>query len=135
MTNFVYALVATLGTMSVLDGLWLGLVARKFYKTHLGYIMTDKPNWFAAGLFYLIFVVGVTVFIVYPGWKNGEGLLKIALLGALFGLTAYATYDLTNQATLKNWPVIVTVVDLAWGTIIGASVSALSVLLLKTFVK
>lgn len=135
MANFVYAFVATFGTMTVLDGLWLGLVARNFYKTHLGYIMAAKPNWLAAGIFYLIFVLGVTVFIVYPGWKNDDGLLKIAFLGALFGLTAYATYDLTNQATLKNWPVIVTVVDLAWGAVISASVSALSVLLLKSLVK
>jgi len=121
--------------MAVLDAAWLGLIAPSFYKKHIGFIMTDKPNWFAATAFYLIFILGVTIFVVYPGWNNNDSYAKIALLGALFGLVTYATYDLTNQATLKNWPVIVTAVDLVWGTLLTAGVCTLSVILLKAFNK
>lgn len=121
--------------MAILDAAWLGLVAPAFYKKHIGFIMTDKPNWFAAVAFYLIFILGVTVFIVYPGWKNVDSLIKIGLLGALFGLVTYATYDLTNQATLKDWPVIVTIVDLLWGTTLTAVVSVCAVSILRTVIK
>ena len=121
--------------MTVLDAIWLGLIAPAFYKKHIGFIMADNPNWMAAIAFYLIFILGVTVFVVYPGWKNVDSLVKIGLLGALFGLVSYATYDLTNQATIKNWPLIVTIVDLVWGTVLTATVSVLSVSILKTLIK
>ncbi len=134
-SNYIYAFVTSLGAMAVLDAAWLGLVAPAFYKKHIGFIMTDKPNWHAAIAFYLIFILGVTVFVVYPGWKNVDSLVKVGLLGALFGLVTYATYDLTNQATLKNWPHIVTFVDLLWGTVLAATVSVVAVLLLKVFIK
>lgn len=117
--------------MAILDASWLGLVAPAFYKKHIGFIMANKPNWLAALGFYLIFILGVTVFVVYPGWKNVDSLVKIGLLGALFGLVTYATYDLTNQATLKNWPHIVTIVDLLWGTVLTASVSVVAVSILR----
>ena len=121
--------------MSVLDAAWLCFVAPNFYKKHIGFIMADKPNWLAAVSFYLVFILGVTVFVVYPGWKGADSLVKIGLLGALFGLVTYATYDLTNQATLKNWPQIVTIVDLLWGTALTAVVSIVAVLLLRVFIK
>lgn len=135
MSNYLYAFFVSLGTMTVLDAAWLGLVAPAFYKKHIGFIMTDKPNWFAAAAFYLIYILGVTVFVVYPGWKNVDSLLKIGLLGGLFGLVAYATYDLTNQATLKGWPPIVTAVDMLWGTILTAAVSIVAVSILRALVK
>jgi uncharacterized membrane protein len=121
--------------MAVLDAAWLGFIAPTFYKKHIGFIMADKPNWFAAIAFYLLFILGVTIFVVYPGWKNVDSLVKVGLLGALFGLVTYATYDLTNQATLKNWPYIVTIVDLLWGTVLTAAVSVTAVSILKTFIK
>lgn len=120
--------------MTVLDAAWLGLIAPAFYKKHIGFIMADKPNWWAAIAFYLIFILGVTIFIVYPGWKNIDSLVKIGLLGALYGLVTYATYDLTNQATLKNWPPIVTIVDLLWGTVLTAAVSIVAVLILRVVI-
>lgn len=135
MASYLQAFITSLCTMALLDAAWLGLIAPSFYKKHIGFIMADKPNWFAAGAFYLIFITGVTVFVVYPGWKNAESLIKVGLLGALFGLVAYATYDLTNQATLKNWPHIVTIVDLIWGSVLTASVSVVSVALLRTIIK
>lgn len=135
MINYFYAFLTSIGTMAVLDAAWLGLIAPAFYKKHIGFIMADKPNWFAAIAFYLVFILGVTVFVVYPGWKNVDSLIKVGLLGALFGLVTYATYDLTNQATLKNWPHIVTIVDLSWGTALTAAVSVVAVVMLKALVK
>ncbi len=121
--------------MTVLDAAWLGLIAPKFYKKHIGFIMADKPNWFAAAAFYLIFILGVTLFVVYPGGRESWAIVKVGLLGALFGLVTYATYDLTNHATLKNWPAIVTGVDMVWGTVLTAAVSIVAVSILKALVK
>jgi uncharacterized membrane protein len=135
MINYIYAFLTSIFTMAVLDAAWLGLVAPAFYKKHIGFIMAEKPNWFAAVAFYLIFILGLTIFVVYPGWKNPDALLKVFLLGALFGFVTYATYDLTNQATLKNWPYVVTIVDLIWGTALTGVVSVVAVSLLKYFVK
>lgn len=135
MVNYLYAYLASLVSMTVLDAAWLGLIAPAFYKKHIGFIMTDKPNWYAAIAFYLIFILGVTVFIVYPGWKNQDTIIKIMCMGALFGLVTYATYDLTNQATLKNWPAIVSVIDLIWGTVLTAAVCTVSVIVLRYFAK
>lgn len=117
--------------MVVLDAIWLGLIAPSFYKKHIGFIMADKPNWVAATAFYVLFVLGLTIFVVYPGWNNVDSIVKVGSLGALFGLVTYATYDLTNQATLKNWPRIVTAVDLLWGSVLTASVSVVAVSILK----
>ena len=106
-----------------IDIIWLAVVARGFYKKQLGFLLSDQPNWWAAIAFYVLFVAGLLVFAVVPGLQVGS-LRKALLLGAFFGLVTYATYDLTNQATVKNWPWIVTVVDLAWGTVLAASVTA-----------
>jgi uncharacterized membrane protein len=108
-----------------MDMLWLGLVARSFYQQHLGFLMSPSPNWFVAILFYLLFIVGILFFVVVPGLESGS--LKATLLrAALFGLITYATYDLTNLATLKDWPVLLSVVDMLWGTFLSLSVSWVS---------
>ena len=113
---------ATLIAFFVIDMLWLGLVARTFYRKYLGFLMAPSPNWLAAIIFYLLFVVGILVFAVLPGLETNS--LKTTLLrAALFGLIAYATYDLTNLATVKDWPLIVTIVDLIWGTVVSVAVS------------
>ena len=118
------------GTMVVLDAVWLGLVAPSFYKKHIGHLMSTQPNWIAAGLFYLLFIAGLMFFVVYP-LRESATLLKVGLSGALFGLITYATYDLTNNATLKDWPVIVTIVDMLWGSVLTAGVSTASVAILR----
>jgi uncharacterized membrane protein len=115
-----------LGFLAI-DIVWLAFVARSFYKRHLGFLLSDQPNWWAAAVFYLLFIVGLLVFAVVPGLQ-ASSLRKALLLGAFFGLVTYATYDLTNQATVKNWPWIVTVVDMAWGTVLAASVTTISYL-------
>ena len=118
---------ATFIAFFAIDMVWLGFVARTFYRKHLGFLMATSPNWLAALVFYLLFIAGILVFVVVPGLETDS--LKTTLLrAALFGLVAYATYDLTNLATLKNWPVLITVVDLAWGMVLSVAVSYVSFL-------
>ncbi|HMV29032.1 MAG TPA: DUF2177 family protein [Anaerolineales bacterium] len=117
-----------------IDSLWLGLVAPSFYKSQIGYIMAENPNFLAAGLFYLLFIFGMVVFIVEPGVRE-QTLMQAVARGALFGLVTYATYDLTNLATLEGWPILVTVVDLIWGTVLSAAVTLVSVWAGKRFIK
>jgi uncharacterized membrane protein len=112
----------TLIAFLAIDMVWLGLVARTFYRNYLGFLMTPTTNWIAAVLFYLLFILGILVFVVVPGLQDNS--LKATILRAvLFGLVTYATYDLTNLATVKNWPVLITVIDMAWGTILSVVVS------------
>jgi uncharacterized membrane protein len=98
-----------------IDAIWLGLVAPKFYKEQIGHLMADKPNLIAALVFYLIFIVGVVYFVVNPA-VEAQDMTKLLVSGILFGFITYATYDLTNLATLRDWPIKVTIVDLIWGT-------------------
>lgn len=109
----------------IIDGLWLTLIAKNFYVKHLGFLISKTPNLVAAGIFYLIYVFTMVVLIISPAIQNGS-LRSAILTGALFGLCAYATYDLTNLATIKNWPVLVTVVDLIWGTFLSGAVAGIS---------
>ena len=113
---------ATLVTFLVIDMIWLGLIARGFYAKHIGFLLSAKPIWSAAILFYLLFVAGVLVFVVLPG-LNANSARRVLLLGAFFGLVTYGTYDLTNLALVKDWPWIVTAVDMCWGAILAAIVS------------
>jgi uncharacterized membrane protein len=113
---------ATLVGFFAIDMVWLGLVARSFYKKSLGYIMAPTVNWFPAIIFYLLFIVGIMVFVVLPGVKENS-LQSTILKALLFGLITYATYDLTNLATINQWPLAVTVVDLIWGMVLSTIVS------------
>lgn len=113
-----------------IDMVWLGLIANDFYKKHIGFLMTKDVNWIAALIFYLLFIAGLVIFVISPAIEKNS-LSSALLLGALFGLITYATYDLTNLATIKNWPLIVTGVDLLWGMILSTSVSAVSFLIAK----
>jgi uncharacterized membrane protein len=115
---------ATFVGFLAIDFVWLAFVARGFYRQHLGFLLADQPNWWAAITFYLLFVAGLVVFSVAPAVQAGS-LWKAFLLGSFFGLVTYATYDLTNHATVKNWPWIVTLVDLCWGMVLSSSVSCI----------
>ncbi|MBN2345137.1 MAG: DUF2177 family protein [Candidatus Aminicenantes bacterium] len=119
---------ATLAFFFLIDMVWLGLVAKNFYRSQLGEMLNPKVNWAAAILFYLLFVAGLQFFVVAPALAGG-GALAALWRGALFGLIAYATYDLTNLATLRGWPLRVTVVDLAWGAVLGGAVSFFAALI------
>lgn len=112
-------------TFLVIDGIWLTVIAKNFYAKHLGYLMAPKPNLTAAGIFYLIYIFTLVVLILTPALEKGS--LSTAIwTGALFGFCAYATYDLTNLATIKDWPVLVTVVDMIWGTFLSGSIAGIS---------
>jgi uncharacterized membrane protein len=124
----------TLVVFFLIDMVWLAVVAKGFYRKHLGPLMGPKVVWPAAVLFYLLFIVGLVIFVVRPALVDGQP-LQALVLGALFGLISYATYDLTNLATLKDWPLIVTVVDLVWGSVLGGLVSFLSALLGRSLFK
>jgi uncharacterized membrane protein len=119
---FIKLYLAALAAFFALDMLWLGLVARSFYRKQLGFLLSPAPNWGAAIVFYLLFIAGLLVFVVLPGLSSGS-LPRTLVLGAFFGLVTYATYDLTNQATLKDWPWLVTLVDIAWGILLATLVS------------
>lgn len=119
---------ATLFAFLCIDAVWLGLVARGFYGRHLDAMLKPNPNWLAALLFYLLFVAGVLVFVVVPAAQH-DSAKRALVYGALFGLVTFATYDLTNLATIKDWPLIVTIIDLVWGTSLGAVLSFLGFLM------
>jgi uncharacterized membrane protein len=104
------------------DMVWLGVAAKNFYAKQIGFLMKANVNWAAAILFYLLFLVGLVVFVIAPAVERGSW-VRALLFGALFGLISYATYDLTNLATLKDWPLVLTVVDLTWGMVLAGSVS------------
>jgi len=123
--NTVLLYLVTLAIFFLIDMVWLGLVAKNFYRSQLGEMLSPKVNWVAAILFYLLFIAGLQLFVITPALQSG-GALAALWRGALFGLIAYATYDLTNLATLKDWPLLVTVVDLAWGALLGGAVSFLA---------
>ena len=125
MTYYLKLYFATLIAFLAIDMVWLGFVARNIYQKYLGFLLTPTTNWIAAVLFYLLFILGILVFVVVPGLEKNS--LKVTLLcAALFGLITYATYDLTNLATVKNWPVLITVIDMAWGTVLSVVVSYIS---------
>jgi uncharacterized membrane protein len=104
----------------VIDLLWVGVIGNAFYARHLGYLL-GEVRWVPVILFYLLFVLGFTYFVTYP--LVAAPLYKAVLTGAFFGLVAYATYDLTSNALIRDWPVIVTVVDMLWGAVLGACVA------------
>ncbi len=105
-------------TMLVIDMVWLGVIARPLYQQGIGHLMAPQPNLWAAALFYLLYPVGVVLFAVMPNAASTA--LHTALMGAAFGLFAYATYDLTNLATLKGWPLGLSVIDTLWGAAVSA---------------
>jgi uncharacterized membrane protein len=130
--QIVYLYLVTVPVFFVIDMIWLGVVAKDFYQQQLGYIM-GPVNWTAAIVFYLVYIVGILLFAVYPALQEGS-IMKALLFGALFGFFTYATYDFTNLATVKDWPLLVTVVDVMWGTFLGSSVAVVSYYLGKTFI-
>ncbi len=105
------------------DGLWLGLLARAFYRRHLGYLFADRFVWGAAAAFYLLHAAGVVYFAVLPALREGGGWPRLLFSAAVFGLMTYGTYDLTNWATVRDWPAVVVLVDMAWGVAISLVVA------------
>ena len=131
---FIKLFLIALPVFFAIDLVWLVLVAKKFYNSQIGFLMRPDINWYAAVIFYLLFICGLVVFVIIPAIEK-HSLTHALFYGALSGLITYATYDLTNLATLKDWPLLVTAVDLAWGMVLSASVSVITYLIANVWIK
>lgn len=120
----------TVPVFFLIDMLWLGLIAKGFYREKLASFLSPTVNWPAAIIFYLLFIIGIIYFAVSPG-RAKDSLTITAMYGALFGFFTYATYDLTNLAMLKNWPLSVVVVNILWGMVLCSIVASVSFLISK----
>ena len=131
--NFIFYLklyALTVPIFFIIDIIWLGVVAKEFYRRKLEFILSPQVNWTAAVIFYLMYIAGILFFAVRPAvisnsWAQAAG------LGALFGFFTYATYDLTNMATIKDWPLVIVVVDIVWGVCLCTMVATISFIISK----
>lgn len=116
--KYLFLYLLTFAIFLAIDFVWLNFIAKNLYAQKIGHLLADNPNLVPALIFYLLFIIGVIIFAVLPGYES-KSLLKVVLLGALFGCLTYSTYDLTNLATLKDWSLSVTIIDIIWGTAIS----------------
>jgi uncharacterized membrane protein len=123
MSKYLAAYAAAALVMVALDAVWLGLVAKTYYQQGIGHLMAENPRVLVAALFYALFVVGLVIFVVAPGGQTGTWQSTL-LRGVMFGFITYATYDLTNLATLKDWPIGLSLMDMAWGATVSAAAGA-----------
>jgi uncharacterized membrane protein len=129
MKKYLILYLATTVVLVLIDGVWLGVIAKDFYRSRIGHLMALEVNWWAAAAFYLIYPAGVVIFANNPALAGGAWSMAL-LYGALFGFFAYATYDLTNLATLRNWSVSLTALDMAWGALVTGVSAAAGVLVM-----
>lgn len=127
LVHYLYLYLLTVPVFFAIDMLWLGVIAKDFYQEKLGHLL-GKVRWIPAVIFYLFFIVGIIFFAVSPALEMGS-LTQALLVGIFLGLLTYATYDLTNLATLKDWPISVVIVDMLWGAVLTGSVASLSYLI------
>lgn len=120
--NFVKMYVIALIVFIAIDAIWLGLIAKNLYQKEIGHLMSDSVNYIAALIFYLLFLVGLVYFVINPAIID-RNITKLIISGILFGIITYSTYDLTNLATLKDWPIKVTIIDLIWGSFVSTATS------------
>jgi uncharacterized membrane protein len=114
----------------IIDMIWLGVIAKGFYRNALEPLLTPNVNWIAAIIFYMLFLVGILIFALLPGMAK-RSLVYTIELAALFGFIAYATYDLTNLATLRDWPLTLSIVDMIWGSFLSASTATMTYLIMS----
>ena len=131
--DFLIKMLVAGGVMGVIDFVWLSVVANKFYKSQIGTLLLEKPNAIAAVAFYVIYVIGIVVFVLSPALEKNSW-QHAAFYGALFGFIAYATYDLTNLATLKGWTLKLVVVDLLWGAVLTGGVAVISYWVIRQWI-
>ena len=130
MILYLKTILISLFVFIVIDLIWLTLIANKLYSEELAGILKEKINFIPAIIFYIIFLIALSIFVVVPALNEGS-LKKAVLLGALFGLVTYATYDLTNYATMKGFPLKIVLIDLTWGTFLGMMTSTVTYLIYK----
>lgn len=120
--NILVSYVLTFIVFLIIDMAWLGFIAKNLYQKYLGTFLSDKVNWTAAFIFYAIYIIGISIFVIYPAVQK-DSMLNALVMGALLGILAYATYDLTNLATLKGWPIQIVIIDIIWGAVLTSLVS------------
>ena len=131
MTSPILTFLVAAVIFSVIDFIWLGLVAKQLYRRYIGFLLRDKANIPAAIIFYTLFIIGLIIFVINPALnRENDQIYYAALYGGLYGLFTYATYDLTNLSTVKGWPLTITVIDLAWGVVISTITASVTVLVL-----
>ena len=131
-TKLIFSYTLTFLVFLAVDLTWLGFIAKDLYKKYLGDFLSEQVNWAAAIVFYLLFIVGIFIFCILPAVEK-DSLRSAITLGALFGFFTYATYDLTNLATLKNWPLPIVFIDLTWGAVLSGIVSTAGFFITKYF--
>jgi uncharacterized membrane protein len=131
--SLAFAALGMWGMLAVLDFLWLTTMTKLFYRPRLEALLNEQPVWPPALLFYVLYGVGLLAFVLRPALSDGSGLPAVFFWGCLFGLVAYGTYDLTNHATIRDWPLAVTVVDMAWGAFISGVSAVAGVWLARKF--
>ena len=129
-TKLIISYALTFVVFFIVDMAWLGLIAKDLYKKYLGGFLSEQVNWTAAVIFYLLFIVGVFIFAIMPSVEKNSVVSAITL-GALFGFFTYATYDLTNLATLKGWPISIVFIDIIWGSVLTGIVSTAGFYIVK----
>ena len=129
MMQFFKTYIVVFVVFMVVDMLWLGILAKKLYRDQIGFLLKSDVNWTAAIVFYLLYVVGLIVFVVEPAILRASASYAL-FAGMFFGFVTYATYDLTNLATMKDWPLSITLIDMAWGTTLGGLTSYIGYILL-----
>jgi uncharacterized membrane protein len=132
LSKYLVAYFVTVIVFFGMDFAWLMTATSRFYRVMLGDLLLEKPNLLVAALFYFIYVGGIVIFAVAPALRVGSWAMAF-MLGAVLGLIAYGTYDFTNLATLKGWPAIVSVVDIAWGISLTAIAATLGFLIVSKF--
>lgn len=131
MHNFILSYISALVSFVAIDSVWLTKVSPNIYRSRIGHLLAEKANLGAAAIFYVIFLFGLVYFVIIPTQTLGLG--QVAIKAALFGIVTYGTFDLTNQAVLKNWPTSITVIDMLWGAVLSTSVAVLSHLAVNHF--
>jgi uncharacterized membrane protein len=129
-TKLLISYALTFVVFFIVDMAWLGFIAKDLYKKYLGNFLSEQVNWTAAVVFYLLFVVGVFIFAIMPSVEKNS-VVSAVILGALFGFFTYATYDLTNLATLKGWPITIVFIDIIWGSVLTGIVSTAGFYIVK----
>lgn len=126
---FIYLYFIILPILIALDALWLSLLHKPFYIKYIGHLMAENVVWWSVGVFYLLYSLGILLLVIRPAVALGFTPGQVALSGAFLGLVAYGTYELTNQATLKDWPPTVVLVDMLWGAVLTGVVSFIVILI------
>ncbi len=130
--NFIKVYTLTFVVFFLVDIVWLGFISKKLYAKYMGNLRSEKVNWPAALIFYFLFIGGLVYFVINPAIDKGN-LMNAILVGGFFGMITYSTYDLTNLATLKDWPVVITVIDIIWGTFLNAATAGITYLVAVNF--